>query len=284
MPDTQQEVLKAGDTRFRNRTEWLVKNRQQLDLRWVAHTGDVVNWDTPDHSQYKVAQDAFRPLEQAGIPYSLSIGNHDTQATGVGGSARDTTRTRQLVRDTSVFNQYFTAKQYGGVSGQFEANKVDNAFSVYEAGGLQWMVVNLELWPRPEVVTWAKKVVADHPKANVIVTTHDYLNGNGQIEQSAEYGSTSAQYLFDNLISQYANIRFVFSGHVGMTASRTDTGKNGNKIYSFLQTLHDNSTNPVRLVEVDTKANTVKTWIYSPFTNQSYPSWDQQVTGISWVR
>ena len=41
-------------------------NRQKLDLRFVTHTGDVVNWDTPDHAQYKVAQDAMRPLEAAG--------------------------------------------------------------------------------------------------------------------------------------------------------------------------------------------------------------------------
>ena len=77
----------------------------------------MVNWDTPDHSQYVIARNAMRPLETAGIPYSLAIGNHDTQATGVGGSARDPAHTRELVRDTTVFNQYFTAGQYGAVSG-----------------------------------------------------------------------------------------------------------------------------------------------------------------------
>ncbi|WP_329100524.1 metallophosphoesterase [Micromonospora sp. NBC_01699] len=284
MPDTQQEVLNAADTRFRQRTDWLVNNRSALDLRFVTHSGDVVNWDTPDHSQYTIARNAMRPLETAGIPYSLALGNHDTQATGVGGSARDPARTRELVRDTTVFNQYFTSGQYGAVKGQFEAGKVDNSFSTYEAGGLQWLVLTLELWPRTQAVTWAKNVVATHPRHNVIVVTHDYIDGNGNIEQSAGYGATSPQYLFDNLVKQYANIRFVFSGHVGIAGNRVDTGVNGNKIYTFLQTFHSNTTNPVRLVEIDTAANSVRTWVYGPYTNQSFTEYDRSFSGLALVR
>ncbi|MFI6763288.1 carbohydrate-binding domain-containing protein [Micromonospora sp. NPDC050417] len=284
MPDTQQEVLSGTDARFRNRTDWLVQNRSALDLRFVTSSGDVVNWDTPDHSQYVIARNAMRPIETAGIPYALAIGNHDTQATGVGGSARDPARTRELVRDTTVFNQYFTVSQYGAVRGQFETGKVDNSYSTFEAGGVQWMVLTLELWPRVEAVTWAKNVVAAHPRHNVIVVTHDYIDGNGNIEQSASYGATSPQYLFDNLVKQYANIRFVFSGHVGVAGNRVDTGVNGNKIYTFLQTFHSNTTNPVRLVEIDTAANSLRTWIYAPYNNQSFTEYDRSFTGIGVVR
>ncbi|MEV4499134.1 carbohydrate-binding domain-containing protein [Micromonospora arborensis] len=284
LPDTQQEVLNSSDTRFLNRTNWLVQNRSALDLRFVASSGDVVNWDTPDHSQYVVARNAMRPIENAAIPYSLAIGNHDTQATGVGGSARDPEHTRELVRDTTVFNRYFTASQYRAVKGQFEAGKVDNSYSTFEAGGVQWLVLTLELWPRVEAVNWAKNVVAANPRHNVIVVTHDYIDGNANIEQSASYGATSPQYLFDNLIKQYANIRFVFSGHVGVAANRVDTGVNGNKIYSFLQTFHSNTTNPVRLVEVDTAANSLRTWIYGPYNNQSFTEYDRSFTGLGLVR
>ncbi|MEK8104712.1 hypothetical protein NKG94_05050 [Micromonospora sp. M12] len=104
------------------------------------------------------------------------------------------------------------------------------------------------------------------------MVTHDYIDGNGTIEQSAGYGETSPQYLFDNLVKQYANIRFVFSGHTGIAGNRVDTGVNGNKIYSFLQTFHSNSTNPVRLVEVDTAANSLRTWIYARTTTGRSPS------------
>ncbi|MEU8153277.1 carbohydrate-binding domain-containing protein [Micromonospora sp. NPDC048986] len=284
LPDTQQEVLNSSDTRFLNRTNWLVQNRSALDLRFVTSSGDVVNWDTPDHAQYVIARNAMRPIENAAIPYALALGNHDTQATGVGGSARDPARTRELIRDTSVFNQYFTVSQYRAVRGQFEAGKVDNSYSTFTAGGVQWMVLTLELWPRVAALNWARSVVAANPRHNVIVVTHDYIDGNGAIEQSAGYGATSPQYLFDNLVKRYANIRFVFSGHTGIAANRVDTGVNGNKIYSFLQTFHSNSTNPVRLVEVDTAANSLRTWIYAPYTNRSFTEYDRSFTGIGVVR
>jgi hypothetical protein len=56
----------------------------------------------------------------------------------------------------------------------------------------------------------------------------------------------------------------------------------GNKIASFLQSFHA-TTNPVRLVEIDTAANSARTWIYAPQTNQSYPEYDRVVNGLNYV-
>lgn len=283
MPDTQQEVLRANDSRFLNRTTWLARQKSALDLRWVTHSGDVVNWDTPDHSQYAVADRAMGPLEQANIPFSLAVGNHDTAAVCPGGAACDPRRTRALFRDTRTFNSYFTDEELD-VDGAFEVGKVDNAYSTYAAGGLNWMVLRLEMWPRASAVAWAKEVVAEHPRHNVVVITHDYLGPNGQLDQSTGYGDLSPQELFDQFISQERNIRMVFSGHVGTTANRVDTGVHGNKIYSFLQTIHSTTTNPVRLVEVDAEHETIKTWVYSPYTRQTYPEWTRTLANVDWVR
>jgi hypothetical protein len=279
-PDTQQEV--GRDTRFRQRNEWLVDNADRLDLRFVGHTGDVVNWDTPDHAQYEVASDAMLPLEAAGIPYQLSIGNHDSQATGPGGAARDSKRTRVLARDTSVFNSYFTAARYGAVKGAFEPGKVDNVWSEFSAAGKDWIVLSLELWPRTEAVDWARNVVASHPDSNVIVLTHSYLEADGSIAQSANYGTNSPQYVYDRLISQFPNIKLVFSGHTGVAASRADVGVNGNTVLSFVTAIHSNSTNPVRLVTIDTAADTLKTSIVAPWNNSQEWAGFAQTLGIDW--
>jgi hypothetical protein len=285
MPDTQQEVLRASDRRFRNRTEWLARNEAALDLRFVTHSGDVVNWDTPDHGQYKVASDAMRPLEDADIPYSLAVGNHDTAAVCEGGAACDTDRTPVLFRDTRTFNAFFTADRFGNVGGAFEPGKVDNSFSTFNAGGAKWMVLTLEMWPRPAAVEWARDVVESHPHHNVIVVTHSYLNAKGGFAWVSRNSSrTTPQDLFDNLIKRYANIKLVFSGHEGTIADRVDTGVNGNKIHSFLECLHDPRTNPVRLVTVDTKAATLKTWVYSPYTSATYPDSTINVSGLDLVR
>lgn len=283
IPDTQLEVVRSSDPRMVNRTAWLAK---QKDLEFVAQTGDLVNWDTPDHAQYKVAKAGVDVLHDAGIPYTVAIGNHDTQATGVGGSARDPKRTRALQRDTSTFNDYFSAADYGSVGGVYEKGKVDNLYALYQAGGLKWMVLDLEFCARPGVVAWARSVVADHPDYNVIVSTHSYQNAGGGIDSSDQgYGDTSGQQLFDQLISQYPNIKLVFSGHVGLAQkARVDTGKRGNTIFSFLTTMHDPKTNPVRMMTVDPKAGTLTTALYAPYTDRSWPQYAETLRGMDFVR
>ncbi len=281
-PDTQQEVFGDSYKRFLNRSDYLVANRAKLDLRYVTHTGDVVNWDTADHAQYKVARSSMQRLQQAKIPYSLSIGNHDSQATGVGGSARDARRTRALMRDTTTFNTYLDG-QGMDLEGSYERGKIDNSYHVFTAGGVGWMVLNLELWPRPGAVKWAQKVVAAHPKHNVIIVTHAYLTAKGAISTRSEYGDTSPKTLSTQLVKKYPNIRMVLSGHTGMSAHRVDKGVHGNRIDSFLLAVHSNSTNPMRLIEIDTKANTLKTWVYAPWNKKDF-HYSMKIKKLRWVR
>ena len=284
MPDTQQEVLSDGDKRFAGRTNWLVDNLASLDLKFVTHVGDVVNWDTPDHDQYNRAAAALHVLDDAGIPYSLSPGNHDTGAVCQGGGACPNTNIPQAVRNTTTFNTYLN-QGVADLAGRFEPGKVDNTYSRFDAGGRHWLVLNLELWPRSNVVSWAKTVVADHPHDNVIVVTHSYLTASGGIYQTnGGYGANSPQYLYDNLISKYPNIRLVLSGHVGKAAHRIDHGVKGNRIDSFLLAMHDNTTNPMRIVQIDTTKGLLKTWVYAPKTQQDYPAYNYSASGIDWVK
>jgi hypothetical protein len=226
----------------------------------------------------------MRPLEAARIPYSLSIGNHDTQATGVGGGARDPDKTPAQQRDTSVFNSFFTAARYGAVKGAFEPGKVDNIYSTFSADGTRWLVLNLELWPRVAVVSWARSVVASHPDDNVIIATHSYLTAGGGIYTGHDYGDTSGQYLFDHLVKVYPNVKLVFSGHTGLGGQRTDVGVHGNKIVSYLQTFHSRLSNPVRLVQIDTAEGTIHTRIYVPSDSVTWDAYSDVQTKMTWVR
>ncbi|WP_375423706.1 metallophosphoesterase [uncultured Friedmanniella sp.] len=285
MPDTQQEVLSNGDGRMLNRANYLVKNRSALDLRYVSHTGDVVNWDTADHAQYQRAAAGLKPITAAGIPLSLTIGNHDTEATCPGGSACDAARTRVLFRTTGTFNSYLKPGPLDQ-EGAFQRGKIDNTFHVFSAGGGDWLVLNLELWPRKSVVAWAQQVVATHPRHNVMVLTHSYLTSSGKIYQGrGGYGDTSGQYLYDHLISRYANIRVVFSGHTGTSKHRVDHGVHGNRIDSYLLAMHSTTTNPMRFVEIDTRADTLRTWVYAPWTKHTYTgaSYRSTSTKMGWI-
>ncbi|MGN1122325.1 MAG: metallophosphoesterase [Eubacteriales bacterium] len=284
-PDTQQEtVVEAAirDELFKNRTEWLAENRDELDLRYVIHTGDVVSWGNENPEQFDIASEAFAVLDEAEIPAALCLGNHDTAAVGVGGSAKDPANTRTRVRDTASFNAYFSTERYGDAI-PFEDGKIDNAYYLFSAAGKKWMIVTLELWPREEVVEWAKRIVESHPTYNVIVATHSYLNSDGSIFGGSDYGEKSPQYLYDNFISQYENICFVFCGHTGNSAVREDYGENGNKIVSVLGCFHSNTANPVRLLEVDADKGTVRARIYSPVEDAYWSEYDFEVKHMDFI-
>ncbi|NHB84216.1 hypothetical protein G7085_05145 [Tessaracoccus sp. HDW20] len=86
IPDTQQETWNDSDTRFAERSAWLVNNAAKLNLKYVTHVGDVVDWGNVAPEQYTRAQKGLAPLKGK-VPYSLTLGNHDTGAVCQGGSA-----------------------------------------------------------------------------------------------------------------------------------------------------------------------------------------------------
>ncbi|RUQ98997.1 metallophosphoesterase [Labedella endophytica] len=282
IPDTQMEMGKT--TRFADRTRWLVENKDALDLRYALHTGDVTNWGEVDPAQYTVASDAMKVLDDGGIPAAIAIGNHDTSAVCAGGKACPGKDARKTVRDTPLFNETFPASRYPNISAVYETGRVDNNVQTFSAGGADFLILTLELWPRVEVVEWAKDVVASHPDHNVIVNTHSYLESDASIMQSnGGYGATSPQYLYDELISQYANIRMVFSGHVGMSNQRTDVGVHGNTIASFLGGFHSPA-NPVKLVEVDVDSGSLTAKVFVPQTDTYETQYDATIDGIDFIQ
>jgi hypothetical protein len=283
VPDTQQEIT-GNPARFSARMQWLADHKTELNLQMVLHSGDLANWDTPDHKQFVIASEGMDILNKAGIPFAIALGNHDTAAVREGGSAAPG-KTNTNLRITPTFNTYFPPSRFTKFSGSYEPGKMDNAYHIFTAGGLNWLVINLELWPRTQIVDWAKTVVQDHPHHNVIILTHSHLTAKSTIEPTnGGYGDNSPQFVFNNLMKPYANVRLVFSGHIGSHGYRTDPGASGNTVYQFLQCYHDNQANPTRLLEIDTTNRTIKSRVYCPSTGKDKTDGSTfTVTNVNWV-
>ena len=291
IPDTQPAV-KADDPRTDKRIAWLVYHREALNLQWVLHSGDVQDWDTPDHQQWVSMSTRFAALATAGIPFIAAPGNHDTAAVCEGGSACPGADTAVTVRDTTLWNRYYPPS-YFGFEGVAEKGRSDNGFRTFRAGGDDWLVLSLEIWPRPQIIDWAKEVVASHPHHNVIVLTHMFLEGDGSISTTnGGYGATTPTQLWDAL-KDYPNVVMTFSGHTGQVFSGSAPATDGHPVAMFLQAMHAPDTNPVRIVTVDTAAGTIRTQVRSSF-DRSKPLGQQDVeevypysatlTGMRWVR
>ena len=284
VPDVQIEV---GDNRFQQRLQWFVDNRTALNLKLMLQCGDMMNFNLD--AQYAHQSAALSVLDNANFPYVTCLGNHDTAAVRSDSGSAAPGDVNANLRNTAKYNAYFPLSRFKALSGVYETGKIDNAYHMFTAGGLNWLVINLELWARPGAVAWAKTIVAAYPDYNVIFLTHAHLNGetgNNTIQQNnGGYGNSTAQYVFDQAMKPYANVRLVFSGHVGTWGYRTDTGTNGNTIYEFLQCYHDNTTNPTRMLEIDAENGTIRTWVYCPSINQNKSDGSEQlITGVQWVR
>lgn len=282
VPDSQMEMTNASDDRFVNRWQWLVANQDALDLRFVAHVGDVTNWGNAAPAQFQKAKDSLSVL-QGKIPWMAVAGNHDTAVVCAGGSGCPGISGRVAVRDATTFNSYLGASM-DRVAGTMVPGHLENAFHTFTAEGTKWLIVGLELWPRAEAIAWAKDVVASHADYNVIVVTHSYLTAGGAIASGMDgYGNNPPSVIFDQVVKPYANVKMVLSGHDGTATTRSDVGSNGNRILSMLQCYHSTTTNPMRLVSVDVAAGKVTSWVYAPKTGQTLVA-AQTWTGLNFVK
>lgn len=272
LPDTQGSVQHKPEM-FYSQVDWIVANQAKLNIPFVLHVGDMVDWDTPDHKPWMTFSDGFKRLDAAKIPYAVALGNHDTAAVKEGGSAAPGDVHANL-RKSEVFNEFFPVTRFAVQQGRYEADKSDNAWYAFEAGGVKWLVISLEFCARQGPVDWAKTVTAAYPNHNVIILTHYHLNGNGSISQTnAGYGDLSPQQIYSDFIKQYSNVLLVLSGHVDRSARRVDEGIHGNRIYQVLQDYQTDNygSGYIRLLEIDTSAKTIKASAYSPFLDK----WDE---------
>jgi 3',5'-cyclic AMP phosphodiesterase CpdA len=235
IPDTQAETYQQSAARAR----WIAAR----DFDAVAHVGDVTNWGAQDWTQFRNARRWMALLPD--VPRAVAVGNHDTAAVGVGGSAFDPPRTGELLRDTTAFNRarLVTTRPYR----QWERGRVDNSWTRINR---QWAMLTLELWPRPGAVDWANSVIRKRPGTKWIIVTHACLNPAGRITGYSGYGSTSPAYLRDRLVRPNRNVRVVLCGHIGRTAVTKD------RHATWMLT---NRTDPGRVRILDIDGSTIRT-------------------------
>jgi hypothetical protein len=269
LPDTQIAVNIKPEM-FTSQMKWLVANKKTLDIPMVLHVGDIVDWNNA--KQWEIASNGFKILDEAGLPYALAVGNHDTAAVGEFSGSAAPGNVNANLRSTHFFNSNFPISRLSAEKGQYEPGKSDNAYYLFEAGGLKWLVLTLEFCARQGPVDWAGSVLAAFPQHNAIILTHFHLTSKGQINPTnAGYGNLTGQAIYDQLMKKHANLLLVLSGHVDSSAHRADQGDAGNPIYQILQDYQGKDAGGayIRLLEIDPDAGTIAAKMYSPFYDKT---------------
>ncbi len=216
LPDTQYQTHaspQGGSPEILTRMiHWIAENAAAERIGLVVHVGDITDQNLP--TQWEAAQNSLYLLEGL-VPYTLTVGNHDT---GFGGNAAS--------RDT-LLSTYFPVTRYAErpwFGGTFEEGRLENNYQTFRLGGEQYLVLSLEFLPRDEVLDWANEVVAAHSDHKVILVTHTYTSVSGSqrsvygerygIVDSEETTVNTGVDIWNKLVRRHPNVVMVFSGHV----------------------------------------------------------------------
>ncbi len=156
IPDTQYytELSHGGTmTMFSRQIDFLLANRTNLNIQYVAHLGDITDdGDRPGYDvQWVRANQQFTRLHDTNFPYGLAVGNHDQWCPGDPGSgATASGYGKRFGRDRFMGTApYYSTPQpkkpwYGTNYTTVGSNNNDNHYDFFTVFGQKYMVLFIE--------------------------------------------------------------------------------------------------------------------------------------------
>ncbi|SDB98282.1 metallophosphoesterase [Shouchella lonarensis] len=236
-------------------TDWIAQEAQADNIRYVFHTGDIVNHHNKE-KEWINAHKAMKTLDTALVPYGVLAGNHDV--------AHDELNYKH-------FSHYFGEKRFKNRSyykGTYENNRAH--YDEIKVSSHQFLMLHIGYGLNDDVLSWAKTVIDEHPKHTVIIATHRYLKLDGS-------RSGDGEKLFQTLILPSPNVQLVLSGHYSGTAQKFDRidddgdGKTDRTVVQLLtdyQRFKKGGNGFIRLLSFNPNLQTVTVDTFSPYTDE----------------
>ena len=273
MPDSQNyAVSDTAAELFNAQTQWIADQQPTLNTVFASQLGDVTENGTVS-AEWARASTAMGILDSAGIPYSITVGNHDGYASGY-----------PTFLSTFGVSRFAGKSWYGGYLGDpsdgvddFGQNRGNlDSYELFSADGMDFIVLNLELDAPTayHVADWADAVLAAYSSRRAIVITHAYLTTAGARASSPYFlgsGGTSATNLWQSVLSQRCNVFMVLSGHEPGESRLTSTNACGQPVHQLLQDYQNYSNGGdgwLRYYVFDPANNQIHAYTYSPVLDQ----------------
>ena len=269
--------------RWLRQIEWIVKNREPFNIRFASSVGDHVQnngFDPAKADAQPTSADGKRrqewmnvvagvnlfhedadPEKAALVPYALAIGNHDFHSSSPGDMT--STEYEQFLgpgrfRDKEGKIKPGVADFYKGDDRGWEYRKDGtvvatgvgrNSWQTFTGGGRTYLHVTLECGVTDAAIAWAKEVLAANPGLPVILTTHSFLDGGGQLRRRDGMGrvvagpnpTNGAQDVFDKLVRDEDRIFLILCGHTWSKKHLVMKNAKGNDVHVELMCLHLNA-------------------------------------------
>jgi hypothetical protein len=219
--------------------QWINANQPVYHYQALLCAGDYAalggtSWDLPAKHQ-QAWSEGISVAIQCGKPFLSVSGNHDAEQNTPQWYTYsfDQNIGHDKICNNPWYLTYWNADPLQNSIISAGDSSVPNNYSskssqaiAFSVGAQQVLVISLEYCPRPNAVTWAQGVIAQHPTHDVILITHYYLdltgepfaqsevfaNGAGDPNQPQLLG-TSGQALLEWIKNQ-PNIRVTIGGHI----------------------------------------------------------------------
>ncbi|QJC50489.1 metallophosphoesterase [Paenibacillus albicereus] len=250
---------------YEGNTKWVLDNRDAMDIKYVIHTGDIVD-KSYKPEQWENAQRAMKPFDDAGMPYGVLAGNHD-----VGHQTGDYTEYGK-----NYGEDRFKDKPYYG--GSYENNR--GHYDLISAGGQDFIIVYMGWGIGKEQIQWIDDVLQQHPERKAILAFHEYLLVSGNRAPIADE-------IYEHVVTKNKNVFAVLSGHYHDAETKIDEidddgdGVPDRKVYQMLadyQGAEMGGLGYIRLMQFNLAANRVDIKTYSPYLDD-YNYYDTDVHG-----
>ena len=268
LPDTQ-HYSEVYPNIFLGQTQWIVANKNALNIPFVTHYGDCVQNGDSFESEWQNADAAFNELETVmlpdGIPFAVNVGNHDQSPEGDPDG-----------NSTTLYNQYFGIARFQGrayYGGHYGSNN-DNHYDLFSAGGMDFIIINLEYDTSPDqaILDWADNLLATNSNRRAIVVTHLVMNTGNPGSFRAQ-----GQAIYDALKDR-SNLFLMLGGHVFGEGRRTDVF-GGNTVHSLAANYQNRANGGdgwLRIHEFVPASNVINVKTYSPYRDEYETDEDSQ--------
>lgn len=249
MSDTQgysKNVPKIYDTM----TEWLKESAKYKNIKFVFHTGDVVN-DNIKY-QWKNADKAMKTIDGV-IPYTVAAGNHDVN---------------QKSAEYNEFVSYFGRNRFKDEDGGYFYKNGMASAKLLNAGSQKYIMTAIGYGADSGAKKWLRDILRQYSDRTAVLTTHDYLNADGSLSENGKD-------LYENIVLPSKNIHLVLCGHnhgAAINTAKIDDNGDGIPERTVYQMIADyqmtenmgNGFMRLLMINETTKELSVKT--YSPYT------------------
>ena len=255
---------------------WIADNAASKKMSYVIGLGDITDQDSK--AEWEAAKNAIGKLNGV-VPYLLLRGNQDT---------------------SYRFNATFGTDAYKSqCKGYYEEGKIENVYTIFKAGGVDYLLIAMDWSPSNQCLAWADGVIEQFPNHRVIISTHSYLYKDGTTVDaedpdapdtfaSPDNNLNNGDEIWNKLVSKHENIFLVLSGHIGsddVVVSQRG-GAHGNVVTQVLANPQDvdaeiGATGMVAMLYISESNSTITIEQYSTVRGMYYRQESQQVVSFA---